>query len=99
MDENLSDASDLTTDPTLDFFGKAVALSDRHVGVHRYMEIDPYHSTDPPSTDLVATVHSGHAADLFGDFVSVPHRGIRENARSALDNAHRCPGNDCRDEH
>jgi hypothetical protein len=45
MDENLSDASDLTTDPTVDFFGKAVALRDRHVGVDRYMEIDPYHST------------------------------------------------------
>ena len=47
MDEDLRNASDVLTNPTLDFFGKAVALSDRHVGIDRYMEVNPYHSTDP----------------------------------------------------
>ena len=87
MDEDFSYASDLVTNPTLDLFGKLMALSDRHVGIDGDMEVDSHHSTNPPATYLVATVHSGHAARHFGDLVYIPDRGISENARSALDDA------------
>jgi len=57
MDEDLRNASDLIANPTLDLFGKLMVI----------MEVDSHHSTDPPTTYLVATVHSGHAARHFGD--------------------------------
>ena len=98
VDEDFGNASDLIANPTLDFFGKPVALSDRHVGIEGDMEVDPHHSSDPPTTYLMAPVHSGHATRHFGDFFHVPDRGIRENARSAPDNPRRCPSNDCRDD-
>jgi hypothetical protein len=68
VDEDLDNASDLLPNSTFDFFGKLMALSDRHVGIDGDMEVDSHHSTDPPTTYLVATVHSGHAARHFGDF-------------------------------
>ena len=67
MDEDLGNASDLIANPALDFLGKPVALSDRHIGIDGDMEVDSHHSTNPPTTYLVATLYSGHAARHFGD--------------------------------
>jgi hypothetical protein len=68
VDEDFGKAPpNLIANPTLDFLGKPVALSDRHVGTDGDMEVDSHHSVDSPTTYLVTTLYSGHAARHFGD--------------------------------